>query len=273
MNKHLSCGEKTGTVSKKKFKREQLMPISDEFEELTVQHFKNADSWNSYHVSNATEVVKEVLRERRIIGTDGYLEALCVLHKKVKPEWKAVTSVADTRAYMFFQQHKVRIILLILYTRYFISELSVIKDYHEEIRQQNRAKETENDRFEVERIFTKKGPNVFVLWTNFDQPSWEPVKDIQHLRIYKRWRANLDKEEESEQDSGEDESETGESEDKDCDKEEDETGESEDDESVDKESEDYLSAEESDKVDEKELSNSEVVEERKLGKEDKKKKK
>jgi hypothetical protein len=106
------CGEQTETVSKKKFKREQLLPVNDEFEELTVQHFKNADSWNSYHVSNATEVVKEVLRERRI-GTEGYLEALCLLHKKSIPEWKAVTSVADTQAYMFFQQHKVSVICLL----------------------------------------------------------------------------------------------------------------------------------------------------------------
>jgi hypothetical protein len=75
------CRELTETVSKMKFKREQLMPISDEFEELTVQNFKNADSWNSYHVSNAIEVVKKVLRERRI-ETKGYLEALCLIHKK-----------------------------------------------------------------------------------------------------------------------------------------------------------------------------------------------
>jgi hypothetical protein len=100
------CGERTKTISKKKFKREQLLPVSDEFQELTVQHFKNADSWNSYHVTNATSEVKEVLRERKI-GKEGYLEALCLLHDKSNPKWMPVTSVADTEAYMLFQQHKV----------------------------------------------------------------------------------------------------------------------------------------------------------------------
>jgi hypothetical protein len=134
------CGEQTETVSKKNFKREQLLAITDEFEELTVQHFKNADSWNSYHVSNATEVVKEVLRERRI-GTEGYLEALCLLHKKSIPEWKPVTSVADTNAYMYFQQHKVSEIYLLFFKDSafltFVKSRTITRSYDNRIAQLN----------------------------------------------------------------------------------------------------------------------------------------
>jgi hypothetical protein len=97
--------EKSGQISKKRFKRNQLLPVTKEFEGLTVQHYQNADSWNSYDVKSVDEKIKEVLRERTT--SEGFLEALCVLKGKKSPKWKPVTSVAECDAYVYFQKYKV----------------------------------------------------------------------------------------------------------------------------------------------------------------------
>jgi hypothetical protein len=97
--------EKSGQVSKVKFLRSQLLPVSEEFEGLTVQHYQNADSWNSYEVKSVDLKIKEVLRERST--ADGFLETLCLLHQKRTPVWKPITSVAESDAYMYYEKHKV----------------------------------------------------------------------------------------------------------------------------------------------------------------------
>jgi hypothetical protein len=104
-------GEKSGKVARKRFRRDQLLLCTEENEEITVQLFKNADSWNSYEVKLSSEEVKEVFRER--ITSKGYLEVLCLLKNSVLPEWKPITVVGDCRPFERYQSLKVSFFLIL----------------------------------------------------------------------------------------------------------------------------------------------------------------
>jgi len=42
--------------------------------------------------------------------------------------------------------------------------------------------------YQVERVFGMKGDEVFVLWTHFQEPTWEKVSSVKHLQVFKKWK-------------------------------------------------------------------------------------
>jgi hypothetical protein len=99
------AGEKTNTVSKLRFKRDQLLAITDELEEVTIQHFRDADSWNSYENTFSEKNVGEIFRERKT--QNGFLELLCLYNTFDLPVWKPITSVAESDAYLEYEKNRV----------------------------------------------------------------------------------------------------------------------------------------------------------------------
>ena len=98
---------RTGQVAKKTFKRDQLLPVTHQTQELTVQLFQNADSWNSYETYFAKERVIRVFRQRKT--EEGYLEVLCLLKGLVLPKWLPVAIVGGCEAYsLYLLQPKVQ---------------------------------------------------------------------------------------------------------------------------------------------------------------------
>ena len=98
--------ELSGQESKKIFERQWLLPVTKEHVEVVVQHYKNADSWNSYELKLYNDqTVTEVFRQRTT--EDGFLELLCEVTNKKKPVWKPVTLVGETDAYKRFEYQKV----------------------------------------------------------------------------------------------------------------------------------------------------------------------
>jgi hypothetical protein len=114
------------------------------------------------------------------------------------------------------------------------------------LRQQNRQIETHNDKYEIEQIFGKRGSECFVLWSNYDEPTWEPVKNLQHLNIYKKWKSNY------EEDNSEEEEEEESEEDGEEDSEQEEEEESEEDSKEDSEQEKEEESEDSEEDSEEE---------------------
>jgi hypothetical protein len=100
-------GKKSGSVCKKLFHQDQLLLCTNENQELTVQLFQNADSWNSYEVELSTTKVQAVFRERKT--SKGYLEVLCLLENKPIPVWKSIPCVGDCIPCVTYFKQKVMI--------------------------------------------------------------------------------------------------------------------------------------------------------------------
>ena len=113
---------------------------------------------------------------------NGELEVLCTWNGRKKPSWRKVFEVAGTLQYELFVENN---------------------DYWEGIRQQNREKEDEEERYEIENIFYRNQKYVYVLWENYDEPGWVPIRNVQHLEIYKKWKSEVENPFESSEDSSE----------------------------------------------------------------------
>ena len=181
---------KEGQVAKKRFRIDQVLRIKEgEQVELVLQHYLQADSYNTEMLKDKLPKLEEILRQRRD-EKSGDLEVLCVWKDKWNPSWEWVRDVGSTKQYKEFREHL---------------------DYYEEMRSQRREEEEEVGRFEVERIFYQIGDEVLVLWANFNEPSRVSIQQIKHLEVYKEWkrtsRVFLEESElESEEDKEEEES-------------------------------------------------------------------
>lgn len=158
---------KEGETSKKRFRWDQLLlQLEGEQEEVVMQHFLMADSYNTSEVVVKLKYLKKVWRQQTVENGDE-LEVLCSWKDDANPTWERVSEVGDSQQYADFLS---------------------FQEYHEELREQNREEEEKDGRFEVETIFRKKQGWVLVLWKNWNEPSWEPLQTIKHLQIYKDWK-------------------------------------------------------------------------------------
>ena len=110
--------------------------------------------------------------------------------------------------------------------------------------EENQACEAKANEYEVERVFAKRGKEVFVLWKNYLEPGWVDVNSVKHLNVYKEWKQHWngveyqeEEEESEEEDSEKEKSEEEEScseeesEEEDCEEEKSEEEDSEEEES------------------------------------------
>ena len=146
-------GENEGELSKKRVRWDQLLlQTNQENEELLLQHYLMVDSYNTGDIRQQLELLEKVWRQRK--KENGELEVLCTWNGRKKPSWRKVFEVAGTQQYELFVENN---------------------DYWEGIRQQNREKEDEEERYEIENIFYRNQKYVYVLWENYDEPGWVPI--------------------------------------------------------------------------------------------------
>jgi len=158
--------EKQGSVVKKKFRIDQLIHNQRGEEiELVLQHYLQADSYNTETIRDKLPNLVEILRQRK--NTCGDLEVLCVWKKKVAPTWEWVRDVGSTKQYKDFLQNL---------------------EYHQAMKEAGRKEELKEGRFEVERIFYQVGNEVLLLWKNFDDPEKVNVNKVKHLEVFQEWR-------------------------------------------------------------------------------------
>ena len=186
-------GRKEGEVAKRRVRIDQVLHIQEgEQVELVLQHYLQADSYNTQMTKEKLPNLEEILRQRKDQRT-GDLEVLCVWKNKWEPSWEWVRDVGSTQQYRSFLENF---------------------DYFEEMRRQGREEEEEEERYEVERIFYQVGEELLVLWRNFDEPGRVRIQNVKHLDVYQEWTKNgrvileeSSEEEESEEGEGEEEEE------------------------------------------------------------------
>jgi hypothetical protein len=164
------ASEKEGEICKKKFRWDQLLlNENDEQQGWVIQQFLMADSYNTSQQQIRCEYLDKIWRQRKT--ERGELELLCTWKDKKKPTWERVATVGDTEQFTLFQRNA---------------------EYFEDIRGQSREEEEKEQRFSVEKIFFQRGSKVLILWQNFDEPTFEEIKKVRHLKVYKKWREEVE---------------------------------------------------------------------------------
>jgi hypothetical protein len=162
--------EYSGELSKKRVRWDQLLlQTNQEDEELLLQQYLMVDSYNTGFVQQQMKSLEKVWRRRK--RPNGELEVLCTWVEKKAPSWRNVFEVAETPQYELFLENV---------------------EYWEAIREQNRVIEEEEERYVIERIFYRSGTDILVLWENYDEPCWVPIRNVQHLEIYKKWKNEVE---------------------------------------------------------------------------------
>lgn len=161
--------ERTGEVSKKQFRWDQIILRNDgESEELIVQFFNQADGYNTAELPKKLKNMKRMWRQRK--NARGELEVLCSYNKKGEPEWEKIYDVGSTRMYKEF-----------------------VEGYwkeREKIMERKQRREERKEKFRVEHFFCAKeeGKKVLVLWKYWEEPTWEEVDNVESLRMYQKWK-------------------------------------------------------------------------------------
>jgi len=161
-----NCEE--GEESKRALRWDQLIPIkeSEETTELVLQHFRQADSYNTSEVEPEIKEIKSMLRQR--VGENGDLEVLCKFKKeKTYLEWKRVADVGRCKQYQEFMKDF---------------------EYWENMRKEGRKEEEKRELYDIEEYICKRGGSVLVLWENWNEPTWVSIRRICHLEDYKIWK-------------------------------------------------------------------------------------
>jgi len=157
-----------GEESKRALRWDQLIPIeeSQETTELVLQHFRQADSYNTSEIEPEIKELKRILRQK--IGENGDLEVLCQLQAEKLLVWRRVADVGRSKQYQDFMEDF---------------------EYWENLRKEGRKEEEKKgDLYEIEEFICKKEGEVLVLWENWNEPTWVSVRRVCHLEEYKRWR-------------------------------------------------------------------------------------
>ena len=182
-----------GDICKKALRWDQLIPlVGGEASELVVQHFRQADSYNTREVEKELKSLKEIYRRRE--GVNGDLEVLCEMEGEKLLVWKRVGDIGKSKQYIEFME---------------------TFEYFEGLREQQRIEEEEQgDLFAIEKFICKRVGEVCVLWENYNEPSWVSVNRVSHLESYQEWRESEDFQElsEGESEEVEEEEEEGEEE-------------------------------------------------------------
>jgi hypothetical protein len=158
--------ETEGEICGKQFRWDQLLLNEDDEQQgWVIQQFLMADSYNTSQQQRRSENLEKIWRQRKT--QRGELEVLCTWRRKKKPSWEKVTAVGDTEQYTEFQRNV---------------------EYFDSLRQANREEEEKEQRFTVEKIFFQRGNRIFVLWENYNEPSFVEIRSVRHLEVYKKWR-------------------------------------------------------------------------------------
>lgn len=156
-----------GEESKRALRWDQLIPIekSQETTELVLQHFRQADSYNTSEVEKEVKELKKLYRQR--IGENGDLEVLCKMENEKLLVWKRVADIGSSKQYQEFRQDF---------------------EYWENLRGEGRKAEEKGKLYDIEEFVCKKAGDVLVLWENWNETTWISVKRVCHLEGYKVWK-------------------------------------------------------------------------------------
>ena len=136
-----------GDICRKALRWDQLIPlVGGEASELVVQHFRQADSYNTREVEKELKNLKEIYRQKE--GENGDLMILCKLAGKKLLVWKRVGDFGKSKQYVEFMKNF---------------------DYFENRRSEGRIQEEmEGDLFEIEKFLCNRVGEVCVLWENYN---------------------------------------------------------------------------------------------------------
>ena len=146
--------QKEGEISRKQLRWDQLLAQEDgEDEELVLQFYNQADSYNTSEVSKMKKNLDKVWRQR--VNERGELVILCSYRNEFEPVWEKIYNLGRTRQYKDF--------------------LEKYWKKREEKMERKQAEETENQMFRVEDYFCVKdgGEKVLVLWKYWLDPTCE----------------------------------------------------------------------------------------------------
>jgi len=92
-----------GDINKRTLRWDQLIPmVGGEASELVVQHFRQADSYNTREVEKEMKKLKEIYRQRK--GESGDLEVLCKFEGEKLLVWKRVGDIGKSKQYTEFMK-------------------------------------------------------------------------------------------------------------------------------------------------------------------------
>ena len=160
--------QREGEISRKDLRWDQLILQKEgEEEELVVQFYNQADSYNTTTVSKKRKDLEKVWRQRKTEREE--LEILCSYKSEGEPEWEKIFDLGTTKKYKKF-----------------------IRNYWERREEKmpgKQAEETESGNYKVEKLFCAKeeGRKVLVLWKYWMEPTWEDKEVVEHLTMFQEW--------------------------------------------------------------------------------------
>ena len=157
--------ESPGQIARKQYRRDQLLVIKegDDIAAMLInQNYLRANSRSAGADTYEVEcILKEVLRE-----DERGLQVMVLWKNYTIPTWESVSLLSHTDVYKRFATENA-----------FIRE-----DEQRKLQEQEEA----SGLYTLERILDVQGDSCFVLWRYFDDPTWEPLHEFEHIDNFKK---------------------------------------------------------------------------------------